>query len=125
MPSSQDAAQHIVEEQKAISGECQNTYIPHLTTMVSNTSRGTEHAHPPAAGNLDEAMGIMKDANLTFRVSHMHHGIDAQAKCAEVTHDAMNTLLNTGKVTINAPLGGSFDLFSSNGRNITEIQFTA
>tara|TARA_Y100000817_G_scaffold261018_1_gene215324 strand:- start:195 stop:671 length:477 start_codon:yes stop_codon:yes gene_type:complete len=120
-PSVSDNA---LDEQTKLAEDCQNKFASHLMSLSANTITGSAHANVPARGSMKQLLPIMKDASLTFRLSHMPHGVDAQAKCAELTVEHANNLLSNGNVTVDAPSGGTFHLQSSNNAHITQVRFT-
>ena len=109
----------------AIAQHYQRTVIPHLYETACRAHQGAYHAHPPAVSDVGNLIEPMAEHNLTMRVTHLNHGIDEQAQCAEVTKAHLQNLINTGAVTVDAPTGaGKFHLASSNRRSVTEMHYT-
>ena len=113
----------IAKAQLEVARDAQNQYLPHLQEAATNFHLGSHHAHLAPVGNLAELPQIMNDAKLTIRVNHMKHGIDEQAQCAELNANALNDLLNSGRVSLESPAGGTFELFSNDHKTIDHVQF--
>ena len=112
------------EAQTSLARECQDKFAPQLATIQANTVNGSAQAAHPLKGNLQGMLPIMSDAALTFRLSHLSHGADAQASCAQMTVGDASKLLSNGNISIDAPRGGTFHLESSNNKTITGMRFT-
>ena len=122
--TSQELKAPLKAAQQSLAQDTQAHYLPHLQELDTNLHLGAHHAHPPAVGNLAPLADIMNNANLTIRVNHMMHGADEQAKCAELSADNLQKLLNDGSLALSAPSGGTFKLFSNNHKSIDHVQFT-
>lgn len=122
--TSQELRPNVKAVQQKLAEDAQAQYMPHLQDMSTNLHLGAHHAHPPAAGNLAPLLEIMNNADLTIRVNHMQHGADSQAACAELSASNLQKLLNEKSIALEAPSGGTFNLFAANGKSIDHVQFT-
>ena len=101
----------------------QANVVPHLYEVPAyKCEEGISHAFPPTISNLSPLKELPE--GVTMRITHMKHGIDEQALCAEVKQENIHELLTTGATSIQAPNdGGTFKLKSMNKKNISEMQF--
>ena len=105
--------------------QLQRQVIPHLHEVPCHAHQGGFHSHPPRVSDVGNLIEPMDQHNLSLRITHLNHGIDEQAQCAEVTKAHLQHLINTGAVTVDAPTGaGKFHLASSNRRSVTEMHYT-
>ena len=120
----------VLNAQSALASEIQQKYFngmdlkscdTHMKTCNSEQCRETKYENTQS---LHPMLEVLKNANLTARVSHMDHGIDSQAVCAEVTHKDLAEMLSTGEVQVQGR-EGVFKLQSTNNDNITNIQYHA
>jgi len=109
----------------AIAQHYQRTVIPHLYETPCRSHQGAYHAHPPHLSDVGDLIEPMAEHNLTMRVTHLNHGIDEQANCAEVTGEHLKHLKATGRVSVRAPAsGGTFHLSANSNGNITDMQYS-
>ena len=106
-----------------------NIYLPHLESVESKFhADGVHHGHAsralakPSAGLFD----AMRENNLSLRAMYCPMDASEHAIVAQLTSDNVQQLVQTGHVSVSAPLNqGSFHLHSAKKNYVTGIEFDA
>lgn len=115
--------------QTTLANDIQAKYLANMDLQSCNTHMKTcdnEQCNEVTYNSkvaLHALPSLLNKSNLTMRVNHMEHGIDSQATCAEVTHENLLEMLQTGGTEVSATLGGTFKLHSNDNNTITSVKY--
>jgi len=104
-------------------------YLPHMESVESKLHvAGVHHGHAskvlakPSAGLFD----AMRDNNLSLRAMYCPMNASEHAIVAQLTSNNVQQLVQTGHVSVSAPLNqGTFHLHSAKKNYVTGIEFDA